>query len=385
MDMIYLDHAATTPVRKEVLECMLPWLSCNTGNASSLHSAGKQSRAAINQARANISELIGAEHANDIIFTSGGTESDNMALSGMSPSLIQSGKRVILTSEMEHHAILNQIPHIDLPIQKAPVCSNGVVDLGWIEDRLNRFDVGLVSIMAVNNETGVKQPINEIADLCRKYGAIFHTDAVQAIGHMEINVSDVGIDLLSLSGHKFGAPDGIGALYISKRVRDMISPISYGGGQELGLRPGTENVAGIVGLGAAAHILMGCMREEITQYELMSKMFIKHLRTYGCDFQVNFENQNRVGNILSLYFPGVESELLLRMCDADRLCISAASACSSGSKSPSHVLTACGFTDDKARSTVRISFGHTTTIDEINLASVKLFCCVRKIREMFRK
>ena len=202
---------------------------------------------------------------------------------------------------------------------------------------------------------------------------------------MEINVSDVGIDLLSLSGHKFGAPDGIGALYISKRVRDMISPISYGGGQELGLRPGTENVAGIVGLGAAAHILMGCMREEITQYELMSKMFIKHLRTYGCDFQVNFENQNRVGNILSLYFPGVESELLLRMCDADRLCISAASACSSGSKSPSHVLTACGFTDDKARSTVRISFGHTTTIDEINLASVKLFCCVRKIREMFRK
>lgn len=141
MDMIYLDHAATTPVRKEVLECMLPWLSCNTGNASSLHSAGKQARAAINQARANISELIGAEHANDIIFTSGGTESDNMALSGMSPSLIQSGKRVILTSEMEHHAILNQIPHIDLPIQKAPVCSNGVVDLGWIEDRLNRFDV----------------------------------------------------------------------------------------------------------------------------------------------------------------------------------------------------------------------------------------------------
>lgn len=135
--MIYFDHAATTPVRKEAMECMLPWLSCNTGNASSLHSAGRQARAAINQARAYISELIGAEHANDIIFTSGGTESDNMALSGMAPFLIQFGKRVILTSEMEHHAILNQIPHIDLPIQKAPVCSNGVVDLGWIEDRLN--------------------------------------------------------------------------------------------------------------------------------------------------------------------------------------------------------------------------------------------------------
>lgn len=165
----------------------------------------------------------------------------------------------------------------------------------------------------------------------------------------------------------------------------MISPIAYGGGQEFGLRPGTENVAGIVGLGAAAQTLMGCLKEEITQYDLMSRMFVKHLRTYGCDFQVNFEDQNRVGNILSLYFPGVESELLLRMCDADGLCISAASACSSGSKSPSHVLTACGFTDDKARSTVRISFGHTTTIDEINLASAKLFCCVRKIREMFRK
>lgn len=383
--MIYFDHAATTPVRKEALECMLPWLGKNIGNPSSLHSAGRHARGAVNCARSYVADLIGAEHANDVIFTSGGTESDNLALSGMVPFLTKLGKSVVITSEIEHGAILNQICHIKVPTQKAPVSLGGVVDLEWIEDCLNKFDVGMVSIMAVNNETGVKQPIKEVAELCRKYGAIFHTDAVQAVGHMEINASDIGVDLLSLSGHKFGAPDGTGALYISKRARDTISSIAYGGGQEFGLRPGTENVAGIVGLGAAAYTLKSNMEDEIALYDKMSMLFVKNLRTYGCDFQVNFENQDRVGNILSLYFPGVESELLLRMCDADGLCISAASACSAGLKNPSHVLTACGFNDNKARSTVRISFGHTTTIDEINIASAKLFCCVQKIRDIFRK
>lgn len=278
IDMIYFDHAATTPVRVEAFEAMTPWISDMVGNPNSLHRAGGMARRVVNSARESVADLIGADHPNDIVFTSGGTESDNFAILGMIPYLI-SKQKCIVVSSIEHHAILNQVSRaeeIGVPVIKAPVLQSGVVDLAWLETVLKESNVGLVSIMTANNETGVKQPIKQISELCHQNG-------------------------------------------------------------------------------------------------------------YGCEFDVNFRGQDRVENILSLRFPGVVAELLVRMCDNSGLCISAASACSSGSSSPSHVLKACGLSDDAAQSTVRISFGHTSTLDDAALGSAILFSNVRKIRNMIRK
>lgn len=387
IDMIYFDHAATTPVRVEAFEAMTPWISDMVGNPNSLHKAGGMARRVVNCARESVADLIGADHPNDIVFTSGGTESDNFAILGMIPYLI-SKQKCIVVSSIEHHAILNQVSRaeeIGVPVIKAPVLQSGVVDLAWLETILKESNVGLVSIMTANNETGVKQPIKQISKLCHQNGAFFHSDAVQAVGHMCVDVDELGVDMLSLSGHKFGACGGVGALYLTKYIRDVISPIILGGGQEYGLRSGTENVAGIASIGAAAANVLQNIGKEISLYHELSSKFVNHLMVYGCEFDVNFRGQDRVENILSLRFPGVVAELLVRMCDNSGLCISAASACSSGSSSPSHVLKACGLSDDAAQSTVRISFGHTSTLDDAALGSAILFSNVRKIRDMIRK
>ena len=254
--MIYLDHAATTSVRPPVCEALNYWYGVvKCGNPSSLHSAGRQAHQAVYQARYDVSKLIGADSPDEIIFTSGGSESDNLALIGMASALNATNHNVMLVSKIEHHAILNQrnlLTRLGIVVKPLSVDTYGQVDLFELEKYLKEDNVGLVSVMWVNNEIGVIQDVKSIADLCNYYGAVFHTDAVQAVGHIDVNVNSCGVDMLSISGHKFGAPIGVGALYVRGGLKKHIEPIIYGGGQEFGVRAGTENVAGIVALGTAA-------------------------------------------------------------------------------------------------------------------------------------
>lgn len=370
--MIYLDNAATTPMFAEAWQEMQPWASGNLiGNPSSLHAAGRAAKEAIQEARKNVANLIGAHSNDEIIFTSGGTESDNLAIRGFIPYLKKSGRSGIIMSMTEHHAILNQrdlLADMGIGVHMLSVDSNGFVDINELQQTLEQSSIGLVSIMLANNETGlIQMSMDYIAEICHRYGALLHTDAVQAVGHMQVDVDRLGVDMLSLSGHKFGGPDGIGALYVRSGIADRLSPILLGGGQEHGNRAGTENVAAIVGLGVAAKM---AELYDLPIHSLnLSHVFIETLRNLDVDFIVNFENANRLYNILSLTFPDIGAEALLRLMDADGVCISASSACSAGSLSPNHVLIAMGYTPDYARSTVRVSFGAYNTQAEVKEAA----------------
>lgn len=384
--MIYLDNAATTPMLTEAWQKMQPWSSGNLiGNPSSLHSAGRAARNAVREARVSVANLIGARSVDEVIFTSGGTESDNLALRGLAPYLKKSGRNGIAVSAIEHHAILNQcslLSDLGMGIYIIPVDSDGLVDIDGLKRTLEKSSVGLVSVMLANNETGVVQiNMDAIAEICHKNGALLHTDAVQAVGHMDIDVKELGVDMLSLSGHKFGGPDGIGALYVQSKVMEQMSPIILGGGQERGNRAGMENVAAIVGLGAASKIVQSY---ELPKYSLgLRQLFIECLRGYDVDFIVNSDNVHHLSNILSLTFLNVGAEALLRLMDADGVCMSAASACSAGSLSPSHVLTAMGRSPEYARSTIRVSFGAYTTKMEVEEAATMLAKNVLRLRSMY--
>lgn len=384
--MIYLDNAATTPILTEVWQEMQPWVSGNViGNPSSLHSAGRAARKEIQKARESVATLIGTFLADEIIFTSGGTESDNLALRGMVPYLKKSGRNGVVVSAIEHHAILNQcelLSDMGMGVYIVPVNSDGLIDIGMLRQTLQQSSIGLVSIMLANNETGVIQEnMADIAEICHNNGAILHTDAVQAVGHMDINVQSLGVDMLSLSGHKFGGPDGIGALYARSGVIERLSPIILGGGQEHGNRAGTENVSAIVGLGAAARMVGSY---NLPKYSLdLRQLFIKTLKYYDIDFSVNSDDVPHLSNILSLTFPNVGAEALLHLMDADGVCMSAASACSAGSLNPSHVLTAMGRSAISAGSTVRISFGAYNTRFEVERAAVITAKNVSRLRAMY--
>ena len=313
--MIYLDHAATTSIRPPVYEALNYWYgSGRCGNPSSLHSAGRQAHQAIYQARFDVSKLIGADSPEEIIFTSGGSESDNLALTGMASALNATNHNVMLVSQIEHHAILNQrnlLTRLGIVVKPLSVDTYGQVDLFELEKYLKEDNVGLVSVMWVNNEIGVIQDVKSIADLCNCYGAVFHTDAVQAVGHIDINVNAYGIDMLSISGHKFGAPIGVGALYVRGGLKKHIEPIIYGGGQEFGVRAGTENVAGIVALGTAAKF---SMPNEFSRDALvLRKAFLKKLYSV-CDegIRVNehYEKSFQLSSILSITINDVESEAM---------------------------------------------------------------------------
>lgn len=384
--IIYLDNAATTPMLTEAWHEMQPWASGNLiGNPSSLHSAGRAAKQAVREARANVANLIGVRSLDEIIFTSGGTEADNLALRGLVPYLKKSGRNGVAVSAIEHHAILNQcelVSDMGMGVYIIPVDSDGVVDKDKLQQTLKQSAIGLVSIMLANNETGVVQvDMDDIAEMCHEYGALLHTDAVQAVGHMDINVQQLGVDLLSLSGHKFGGPDGIGALYVKSDVMERMSPIMLGGGQERGNRAGTENVAAIVGLGAAAKIVSAY---SLPQNALaLRQLFISTLKNYDIDFIINSEGAGHITNILSLTFPFVGAEALLHLMDADGVCMSAASACSAGSLKPSHVLTAIGRSPEYARSTIRVSFGAYNTKMEIEDAATLLAKNVLRLRGMY--
>ena len=393
--MIYLDNAATTPVLPNVGREMLPWINGDRfGNPSSLHSAGIEARKSVETAREYVADLINAADAKEIIFTSGGTESDNLAIQGVSRGIYRYFN-TIMVSAIEHHAILRQayIAHFlnGEDIILIPVDKNGVVDLNWIKAALeDKGDaVGMVSVMLVNNETGVIQPIKEIAELCHSYNVLVHTDAVQAVGHMKVDVQDLGVDLLSLSGHKFGAPDGVGALYVGCKAWKHLHPILYGGKQERGIRAGTENVAGIVGLGEAARSTKFALQINLINYYDLRREFISSVEAgMGGTLEenrirVNCNDTKTVDTILSLTVSGVESESLLLLMDADDVCISAASACSAGSLEPSHVLKAMGMSDEEAHNTVRISFGECNNFQEVRKAGRIFAKNVKRIRAMY--
>lgn len=386
--MIYLDHAATTRVLPSVRMAMLPWLDGEYfGNPSTLHSAGRAAKEAIEGARHDVMRLINADKKEEIIFTSGGTESDNMAIMGMVPYLKRVGKTTVVMSAIEHHAILNlQKPLVDagMTVKILPVDQFGRVNVSVLHEYLQVGDVGLVSVMLANNEIGVVQKMSVISSICHQCDCLVHTDAVQAVGHMVVDVKSLGVDLLSMSGHKFGTVQGIGALYVKASVMKNISPIIIGGGQERGMRSGTESVAAIVGLGAAARNTQDYLSEYIRRYAYLKSTFVKAMEDNGCMSRVNSDFDGMcLPNILSITNPGIEAEALLRLMDADGVCISAASACSAGSLEPSHVLTAIGMSAKDAHCTIRISFGSSNTSDDVETAALLLAKNIKKLRSMF--
>lgn len=379
---VYLDHAATTPVRPEVVEAMLPYLGGTFGNPSSAHRFGRAARAGLEQARREVAEAVGAEPG-QIIFTSGGTEADNLAVIGAAVAARDKGRRMsAAVASTEHKAVLaaaHKVVQLGGEEIILPVDSNGVVDLEAL-DRALAERPGVVSVMWVNNELGVIQPVETIAERCDAVAVPFHTDAVQAFGKIPVSVASVPCSLVTISGHKIGAPKGIGALVV--RVRGVVEAIIHGGGQQFGIRPGTENVAGAVALGRAATLAaaeqgttaarLGALRDELSA----------RLKATVTGLVVHAEGAPRAPHILSVAVPGTDSEALLMHLDLAGIAASGGSACSSGAVEPSHVLTALGTARDLALGTVRFSLGHETTRADIERLTTALPGVVEKVRQL---
>lgn len=362
--LIYLDNNASTPIDKRVLDAMLPFLSYNFANASSTHHLGITANQAVNKARVHVADLISAEK-NEIIFTSGATEAINIALKGVAENYSLKGKHIVTVST-EHHAVLETCKHLassGFEISHLAVNKEGLIDLNELRNSLH-IDTILVSVMFVNNETGVIQPIKEIATIAHEAGALFMTDATQAAGKIEIDVDGLGIDLLCVSGHKMYAPKGIGALYVRQRMnRVKLSAILHGGGQEKGLRSGTLNVPGIVALGRACEISKQEMKQDAERITtLRNELEIELLKIKGTFVNGNLEN--RIYNTTNICFPGIDANVMIgRM---KNVAVSNGSACTAAVFKPSHVLTAMGLSDDDAIASIRFSLGRFNNQSELN-------------------
>lgn len=378
---IYADNAATTAVSNKVLEQMMPYFNEQYGNASSLYSFGQKAKAAVNKAREQIATAIGAENSNEIYFTGGGSESDNWAIKGVAYSMAKKGKKHIISTAFEHHAVLHCLDKLKkegFEITLLDVHSDGLVRVEELEAAI-REDTALVTVMYANNEIGTIQPIKEIGEVCKKHRVIFHTDAVQAVGNIPIDVKDAAIDLLSMSSHKFHGPKGVGALYIRRGI--VIPNLIDGGAQERGRRAGTENTAGIVGMGAAIEIAVATMEErakrlcEIRDYIIDNALKIERSR-------VNGDRKNRLPGNVSLCFEGIEGESLLLMLDAKGVCASSGSACTSGSLDPSHVLLSIGLPHEVAHGSLRLSFSDDNTLEDAEYILSVLPPIVERLRLM---
>ncbi len=377
MRRVYLDNNASTPVLPEVLEAMCPFFSARFGNASSIHRHGQDSRAAVERAREPVARLLGG-HPSEIVFTGGGTEADNLAIFGVAGA----GDHII-TSTIEHHAVLNACKHLEdlgCEVSRVPVDRRGLVDPDDVRRAL-RANTKLISIMMANNETGVLQPVQEFGKIAAEAGVYFHTDAVQAAGKIEIDVNRIGCDLLSISGHKMHAPQGVGALYVRRGT--ALQPMIYGGSHERSRRAGTENVPGIVALGKAAEIareglergktaLMSALRDQLEQTILAAVEAAA----------VNGEAAPRVPNTTNIYFDHIDGEALVIALDLKGLAISTGAACSSGAIEPSHVLLAMGVRPDRARASVRFSLGQQNTSDEVEFALSLVPATVARLRKL---
>lgn len=380
MRQVYLDYSATTPVKKEVLDAMLPYFTEIYGNPSSLYSISDASKEAIATARGQIAALINADEK-EIFFTSGGTEADNWALMGVTDALKNKGNHII-TTRIEHHAILHSCEFLEkhgCEVTYLDVDSEGRVDPADLEAAITDKTV-LISIMTVNNEVGTLQPIKELAAVAKKHGVLFHTDAVQAVGNVEIDVKDMGIDLLSMSGHKIYGPKGIGALYIRRGVR--ISNYMHGGAQETRKRAGTENLAGIVGFGKAAEIAKENLQEHIQHCSGLRNYLVEQIQANLEDVHVNGSMEYRHPGNANLTFEYIEGEAMLLYLDMHGISVSTGSACSSKSLTPSHVLTALGIPVERIHGTLRMTVGDMTTKEDIDYVVEVLVKVVNKLREI---
>ena len=366
--MVYLDHNATTPLSREAKEAMLPFLDGDYGNPSSIHSAGRIARAAVDDARDRLAVLFGAK-PHEIIFTGGGTESCNLGLIGIARAHAVRGKHMII-SAVEHHAVLHAAEHLQhfegFEVTILPVDSTGIVDPRLLA-RLIRKETTIVSVMHANNETGALQPIADIAAVCLERGVFFHTDAVQTFGKIPVSAKLAGLSAISIAAHKFYGPKGVGALYLGAGI--ALSRTVYGGSHENSRRPGTENVAAIVGMAVAAEISNARCAEDATRFAALRERLWQGILS-SCPHAVrNGDPAHSLPNTLNVSFPGADGEALLMGLDLEGVCVSSGSACMVGSIQPSHVLIAMGVDSRTALATVRFSAGHATTEDDIDLAA----------------
>jgi len=379
---IYLDHAATTPVRPEILEAMLPYLGGSFGNPSSAHRFGRAARAGLEQARREVALAVGVD-PNQVIFTSGGTEADNHAVIGACLAAQARGEPMLAAvSAVEHKAVLaaaHRVKQLGGDEVILPVTANGLLDLDALDAALARRP-SVVSVMWVNNETGVIQPLADIAERCRATSTLLHTDAVQALGKFPVSFGDFACTLASISGHKIGAPKGVGALIV--RDRKSVEALIHGGGQQYGIRPGTENVAGAVALGRAATLVVEGLEAETTRLRTLRDDLLARLRAAVPDLVVHGAEAPRAPHVLSIAIPGTDSEAMLMHLDLAGVAASGGSACSTGSVEPSHVLTAMGVPRELAIATVRLSLGHETTAEEVAQVAELFPGVVAKVRQL---
>lgn len=377
MRRVYMDNNATSPLLPEVLDAMRPYFIEEFGNASSIHHHGQSTRAAVERARESVAAMLGCRPS-EVVFTSGGTEGDNLAIFG----LIKPGDHVI-TSTIEHHAVLNACKQLETrgcEVTFVPVDGRGLVDPADVKRAL-RNNTKLITIMMANNETGVVQPVEEIGAIAREADVYFHTDAVQAAGKIPIDVKEIGCDLLSISGHKMHAPQGIGALYVRKGT--LIEPLFYGGNHERQRRAGTENVAGIVALGKAAEIAqMGLENGTMARLGQLRDRLQAEITRKVEDVGVNGEGASRVPTTTNIHFDHIEGEALVIALDLKGLAVSTGAACSSGAIEPSHVLTAMGLRPDQARASLRFSLGKQTTEVDVDFALSIIPETVARLREL---
>lgn len=375
---IYLDHAASTPVHPEVRRVMLPFLEEYFGNPSSIHRFGRVVRQAVDEARDKLADVLGAEPG-EIVFTSGGTEADNFALIGAALWGRKRGKDHLVTSAVEHHAVLETCHHLEqmgFRVTYLPVDKTGEVQLDALRNAIDDRTV-LVSVMYGNNEVGTLQPVEAIGEIAREHGSLFHTDAVQAFGYEALNVRRLPVDLLSVSSHKINGPKGVGALYIAKGV--SLIPHMFGGSQEMRRRAGTENVPGIVGFGKAAELAAASRREHLELARRCREAMIRVWEREGIPFTVNGHPSRHLPHILNVSFPGTETETLLMNLDLEGIACSSGSACTSGTLEISHVLKAMNLPDEVLRSAVRFSFGLGNTVEEVTRAAETVARIVRRL------
>jgi cysteine desulfurase len=380
MTRIYLDHNATTATEPEVLDAMLPYFTAEFGNAASIHTDGQRARAAVETAREQVAELLGAR-PQEIVFTSGGTESDNHAIFGILRSTPGATKHII-ASAIEHEAVLNTCQALEkegASVTYLPVDFEGLVDPEAVREAI-RPHTCLITVMHTNNELGTVQPLEKIGRIATQNDIYFHTDAVQSIGKIPVNVSALGVDLLSLSGHKFYAPKGIGALYIRGGTR--LKPLLHGGHHQRGFRPGTENVPGAVGLGKAAELARLRLAEDNACVVTLRDRLEQGLAARIPQARVNATGAPRTPNTTNITFPGIEGEALIIALDMKGIACSTGAACSSGALEPSHVLTAIGLTPEEARASIRFSLGRHTTSAEIDYALEAIPAAVSQLREL---
>ncbi len=385
---IYLDHAATTPVRPEVLEAMLPYFSAKFGNASSTHRWGREARAAIDTARERIAACLGA-HADEICLTSGGTEGDNLAILGAwraeRSAARGAGRQAVVTSPTEHKAVLasmHQAAREGAEERMLGIEPSGLIAMDSART-LMRDDVVIASVMWVNNETGVIQPVAELAALCKERGVLFHTDAVQAFGKIDIDAKATPFDLLSVSGHKFGAPKAIGAMYVRRGT--VLAPLFFGGTQDRGRRPGTENVPMVIGLATAMESALAGRDREGARLRVLRERLEQSLLAVVPDAVVHGREAPRAPHILNCSVPGTDSESMLMALDLQGIAASSGSACQSGSVTPSHVLSAMGVRADIGSAALRFSLGALSTDEHVDRLLEHFPALIAKARGMAGK